>query len=97
MHDKLFANPKEISKGQLERHIAELKLNPKAFQACLETTSVGQVVRDIESGRALSVTGTPTFFVGRRQADGRVRLVERIPGSVQIERWQMILTKWLAD
>jgi hypothetical protein len=97
MHDKIFVNPRQLSQAEVDRHVTALKLDPMQFRTCLDGAGTAQVNADVESGRALGVRGTPTFFVGKRQSDGRVRLVERVPGAVPFERWQEILNKCILE
>jgi len=63
-------------------------LDKAKFQACLAGAGTARVNADIESGRALGVTGTPTFFIGQRQPDGRIKLLDRVSGSISIEQWR---------
>lgn len=64
-HDKIFENQGRLSQPDILNQLAqEAGLDLKAFQACLEKPeSLENVRRDIASGQALGVQGTPTFFI----------------------------------
>jgi protein-disulfide isomerase len=73
MHDELFRNPGMLHREALHAHAASIDLDLGRFSADLDDpTLVGRIERDIASGRASSVTATPTFFVeGARYANSR--------------------------
>jgi protein-disulfide isomerase len=56
-----------------------------------------QVQSEEESGRSLNVTGTPTFFVGLAQKDGRVLLKQRLAGAQPIAQFEAALDRWLKE
>jgi hypothetical protein len=41
------------------------------------------------------ISGTPTFFIGCVQPDGKVKVTHRIPAAQPFERFQAILDKLL--
>ncbi|MEW5987908.1 MAG: thioredoxin domain-containing protein [Chloroflexota bacterium] len=70
MHDLLFgrqsewagqgANANEVYKG----FATELSLDPEAFASCLVSGRYDAVIQaSVDEGRALGVSGTPTFFI----------------------------------
>ncbi len=82
MHKLLFENPKALGAEHLTGYAAQLTLDADAFNACLEG---GEFTRKVQASQAegskAGVTGTPTTFLGRTQADGKVKLTKRITGA----------------
>lgn len=96
MQDRLFADQMHLDSASLMAQAKALKLNLKAFSACLKGEAAATVQEDAASAKALGVTGTPTFFVGVVQADGRVKVSERLSGAVSIVQFKAALEKLLA-
>ena len=66
MYDKLFALATELQAANFLKAAAELKLDPQAFTACLETKAVSaQIERDKVDAGAAGIAGTPSFVLGR--------------------------------
>lgn len=95
MHDELFKRA-ELNAQALSESEHSLGLEMKTFTACLATDGPTQVGADIAAGTALGVSGTPTFFVGRRESDGRFKLVQRVPGAVPMSQWTGFIDRWIA-
>lgn len=70
--DKLFyQNQADLSVAALNRYAAQMGLNTTDFGACLASGKMAsRVGQDIADGKALGVTGTPTFFVGHQEIYG---------------------------
>jgi protein-disulfide isomerase len=81
MHDRLFAGPKLADAPTLQAHAKALTLDVAAFDACMLGQAKERVQADLAEAKALGVTGTPTFFIGVVQPDGRVKVAERIVGA----------------
>lgn len=65
-HDVLFANmaPLAFSAARLKRYAGDLRLDEKAFAACLDNKAQAQrVEHETLIGRALGATGTPAFLI----------------------------------
>jgi len=75
-HDKLFANQRgenqgAFSKENLKRFAAELGLDAKVFNMCLDSGKYAEEVQDDhEEGQRLGVRGTPAFFINGRLVSG---------------------------
>lgn len=75
-HDRLFAeqrgrNQGTFSKGNLKQLGAEIGLDTTAFNTCVDTgTMAARVKAELEEGRQLGVTRTPTLFVNGRKIEG---------------------------
>jgi protein-disulfide isomerase len=80
MHDVLFKEP--VTDDQIMRHVQTLRLNEEAFNACLRQGDAGvRVKADLADARRLGIMGTPTFLIGRKVADGKMKVVRMIEGS----------------
>jgi protein-disulfide isomerase len=65
MHDRLFANQKELEPEKLPTHATALKLDEAAFRACLDgSRNAARVKEDLQAGEELGARGTPMFVVG---------------------------------
>lgn len=94
MHDRLFANQHDLSQENLGRLASSLGIGPPEFATCLDTV-VQDVNADVTLGRALGVTGTPTFFVGTIGVDHRVTVTDRIAGARPANEFRAVLNKLL--
>jgi protein-disulfide isomerase len=66
MRDRLFINQEALAQKDLLQAAEELKLDAKAFAACLEGKNfASQIARDKQDAAAAGITGTPTFVLGR--------------------------------
>jgi len=83
MHERFFANPRNLTPAELPGHATAVGLDSPKFQACLESgRHTGRVRRDLADGQKAGVRGTPTFFLGLAEADGtKVRVVKMIRGA----------------
>lgn len=62
-HDVLFYS-KELGVDALKEHARVLKLDGDKFDACLDNgNEAAAVKKDLEEGKSLGLTGTPSFFV----------------------------------
>jgi formate-nitrite transporter family protein len=67
MHDAMYESRGALSRGDLVGYAAELGLDAERFASELDSSSHAQrVQRDVDSGLASGVTGTPGFFVAGR-------------------------------
>jgi protein-disulfide isomerase len=83
MHDRLFGNQQALARGDLRNHAASLGLNMPDYDACIARGDMAIRVRnDLAEATKLGLTGTPTFFLGRRIGD-QVRFTRKITGAQQ--------------
>jgi protein-disulfide isomerase len=69
-HDVLFYS-KQVDIDSLKEHARVLKLNEEAFDTCLDSGSETKAVKqDLEEGKSLGLTGTPSFFVNGHFVSG---------------------------
>ena len=70
-HDKAFETKGSISRQVVEDIAAEVGLDVKAFNSCLDSGRALKIVQeDIEAGIRAGVRGTPTLFVNGRKLGG---------------------------
>jgi len=70
-HDRLFENQAALSDAELVGHAEWLGLDADAFERALaEGTHQARMHEDLELGRSLGVTGTPTFFLNGFRLQG---------------------------
>jgi len=71
MHDRIFANPKDLSEETYLRYATEIGLDIEKYKSDFSSTSVRKTVDDdLEMARELGVSGTPSFFVNGRFLSG---------------------------
>jgi protein-disulfide isomerase len=67
MHDTLYEAGGALARQDLVSYASELGLDAERFAADLDSgANAPRVQRDVDSGLASGVTGTPGFFVGGR-------------------------------
>ncbi len=71
MHDKLFENQAALQVADLKRRASELGLDALQFESCLDSgRQSARIAKDVEDGRRVGVSGTPTFFINGRMLNG---------------------------
>ena len=86
-HDLLFANQGKLGVDALKQYAQQLSLNADDFSTCLTSRKHKAAVdRDIEDGRKVAVSGTPTFFVNGRA----------VVGAQPIESFRAVIDEELA-
>ena len=71
MHDRLFANQRELARPDLSKHAQALGLDMAAFDQCVDTgKSAARIRKDMAEAQSLQVSGTPTFFLGLTDPTG---------------------------
>lgn len=69
--DRLFANQKRFSRADLVGHAEALDLDLEQFDTCLDDPRMEERVRrDVEEGRRLEISATPTLIVNGRVIEG---------------------------
>jgi protein-disulfide isomerase len=97
MHDRLFQDQKRLEESSLVERARQIGLNAAQFTACLAGEAASEVQKDAAGANALAVTGTPTFFLGSVESDGRVRVLERFSGAVPVAQFESALDKLLGS
>src|SRR5947207_12444888 len=69
MHDILFENNRELSYDKLKEYAGRIGLNVQLWEEDYQALDVQQAVsRDMRTGTAADVDGTPAFFVNGKRA-----------------------------
>ena len=71
MHDKLFANQRQLSRENYEKWAEEIGLDMKKFRAALDSGKYSDYVdRDTTDANRVGARGTPAFFINGRLVSG---------------------------
>ena len=71
MHDRLFANQKDLEPGALKKHADAVGVDSAVFEACFESdVHDAEIKQDLAEGQKAGVRGTPTFFLGLTTSPG---------------------------
>lgn len=71
MHDKIYANQRDLSPATFEQYAAEIGLDIEKFKQDAASKAVAsRIDADIAQAGSLGVTGTPGFFVNGRFLSG---------------------------
>ncbi len=91
MHDRLFQSPAALTDADLSKHGTALSVDPVEFTACLSGAASEKVRQDMKHADELDIRSTPTFLIGRVQADGMVKVAHRLAGAVPYEELRAVL------
>jgi protein-disulfide isomerase len=70
MRDKLIENSQRLDAELLPGYAKDIGLADERFRACLSSGKhAPRVQKSLEEARALGITGTPTFVIGRSRPD----------------------------
>ena len=97
MHDRLFANAKTLKDKPWRTFAADLGLNRAQFDSCLDAEGADTVRTDLALAQAFGITGTPSFLIGRVTSDGRVRVLNSVPGALPIGAFKSVIDPLLAN
>jgi len=95
MHEKLFANQKDLSDGKVEAIAGELGLNVEQFNKDLKDPAIASLVdKDRNDGVRANVQGTPTIFINgklftQRSPEGFQQAIEAELKKVQPQGGQI--------
>jgi protein-disulfide isomerase len=71
MHDRIFANQRELTPEKYAAYAAEIGLDVGRFERDTQSADVQQrIAADIEAAGSLGVSGTPAFFINGRFVSG---------------------------
>ena len=75
MHDRMYGSNGELAVVQLKFYAQDIGLNTEKFNACLDSgADAPRVQKDVEDGKALVITATPTFFVNQQRHVGSLSM-----------------------
>lgn len=82
MHDVTFADQRHLDDAALREHAKAAHADPARFAACVASAEIAAKVKaDEKTAEALDVSGTPTFFLGVLDSQGRLRTARRFSGA----------------
>ncbi|MCA9548294.1 MAG: thioredoxin domain-containing protein, partial [Myxococcales bacterium] len=71
MHDKLFANQKQLKREDLDKYAQEIGLDMGKYKAALDSGKYqAQIKADQDLAREIGAGGTPNFFINGRKLVG---------------------------
>jgi protein-disulfide isomerase len=70
MRLELFKHPRKLGEEHLPEHAASVGLDVDAFKACLASDRhLDDIEQDAKDARAVQLTGTPSFIIGKTATD----------------------------
>lgn len=93
MHDRLFANQKELEATHLTAHATALGLDAKKFQGCMDGGKYATEIRkDMAEANKYGITGTPTTVIGLTQPnDSKIKVLRVIRGAQNVAAFREAL------
>jgi protein-disulfide isomerase len=82
MHDLLFRDSKRLSDDDIASYFSTIGISYSENNVCSEANLSRRVEEDERLAKSLVLRATPTFFIGRRQTDGRVKVSRVLTGAV---------------
>lgn len=97
-HDRLFQNQKALSPADLVTHALAVELEAGKFDRCLNSEEFAVQIRtDLLEAKKQSIRGTPSFFLGTVDPNGRTfSVVMRLNGAVPFSSFQQALDQLLS-
>jgi protein-disulfide isomerase len=97
MHDRLFANQKELEPWA--PHAQAIGLDLTAFDACVATDKEDAAIRrDMAEAQKLGITGTPAFLIGRTEPKGsKLTILAAVRGARPFADFKTEIDKLLAE
>jgi protein-disulfide isomerase len=96
MREILFHNPQRLNVENLPAHAAALSLDMAAFNECLQSTRyLAEIDQDAKDAKSISLTGTPSFIIGRTAPDKITGQV--VVGAQPIRTFDVAIDKALAE
>ncbi len=89
LHDKIFANQKDLNDINLEKWVAELKIDMNKYKACVNSQETKKAVENsIKEGIKLGVKGTPSIFLNGTQIN--VTTPDLMNEAIQTEKDKVV-------
>lgn len=97
MHARLFSNQAAMADANLLNHAKALGLDTDAFKLCVTAPATTAKIRsDIMAGAREQITGTPAFFIGTVEKDGRLKVLRRVNGAAGYGAFKQVFDALLA-
>jgi protein-disulfide isomerase len=92
LHDRLFQNQGQLSAATERALASEAGVDLATFDACVQQQpGAAGIARDVASAQALGLNSTPTFLIGRLQADRTVKVSRIVLGAQPADRFRAAL------
>jgi protein-disulfide isomerase len=99
MHDILFSNQRKMSDDDLSGYAAEIGLDAGKYSNCLEQKDYAERLKsDIEEGKAMGVSGTPSFVLGLTDSSdpNKVKVTKFVRGARDYDSFAKAIDELLA-
>ena len=93
----LFSNQKPQTDADIRGHALKAGATAATFDRCFAGQATAKVLADLDAGARAGIMGTPTFFVGRLDDSGRLKVEDRLVGAEPIEKFRAILDRQLSQ
>jgi len=93
LHASLFDAARESEDPDFFGAAKQAGIDEGVFSACMAGNPASNVQQDIQYARALGVSETPTFLIGRRLADGRVTVLVTFAGASSMSQFDAAFQK----
>ena len=99
MHDRLFANQKDLELEPWKAHAEAVGLDVSRFEGCLNAGKYGEEIRrQISQGAKAGVASTPVFFLAYTDpTSSKVTTVVRLTGAQPYTAFKAQIDKLLAE
>lgn len=98
LHDRLFTNQQALADTDLLNHAKAVGMNPAKFQQCVVQPTVTTKIRqDMDDGARAGITGTPYFFLGVIEKDGRLKVLKKVTGAAPFASFKGMIDGLLAS
>jgi protein-disulfide isomerase len=91
VHDLMFADQRHLDADSLRAMMKTLGLNLSQYDVCLSGDVKSIIQRDKASGKDLTIAGTPSFFIGVVQANGRLKVTKRLSGALPAGQFKEVV------
>jgi protein-disulfide isomerase len=87
MHDSLFLNSSKLADSELRQYAIDGGVDAMAFDSCLvnDATVSRRLDDDRELARSLGIVSTPSFFLGRVEPNGDLKVATVIAGARPVD------------
>ena len=97
VHDALFLVDQRLDEASLMAQARAANLDLARFSSCVKGPGAAKVREDLAAARALGLSVTPTFLIGRKQPDGLVKVERLITGARDTAVFAAVIDSVLID